>query len=119
MRIDAPRPLPIAASSRGPKPASEMGAKTSAGTPESGSGSAKGTVSTRVVEIAARPPRAMVMAWPALGPTTRNIEPSARNGMLRTPPNRKKTRYAGPLHPSASPAARAHVARANIPIPVA
>jgi hypothetical protein len=57
MRMVAPVPPAIAASSRGPKP-SLIGGKISWGMPPSGSARAKGTVVVRVVEIAAMAPLA-------------------------------------------------------------
>ena len=82
---------PMSASSLGPKP-SDIGGKTSGRTPESGSGFSKATVVTSVVEIAAKPAKRTVIVCPARGPTTRNIEPSARKGLLSTPPKRKNVR---------------------------
>ena len=60
----------------------------SCGTPDSGNGLAKGTVAVRVVEIAVNAPRMMVITCPERRPTTRNIDPKARKGMLRIAPNR-------------------------------
>ena len=47
---------------------------------------------TRVVAMAEKPNSPTTMMCPILRPTDRNTDPSARKGMFKTAPNRKKTR---------------------------
>jgi hypothetical protein len=108
-RIVAPVAPPMTANRRGPNPVSNI----SWGIPPSGRVWEKGTVRVRVVEIAAMAPMATVITWPDRFPTTRNMDPRARSGMLSTAPNRKNVRYTGPVHPYVTPMNRHHVATAN------
>ncbi len=89
---NVPIPPAMAANRRGPNPASAMVAKMSEGIPPSGRDRANGVTLTRVVAIAENPKRPITMMCPTRRPTERNTDPTARNGILRTAPNKKKVR---------------------------
>ena len=57
-----------------------------------GQGASEGVTLTRVVAIAEKPNNPTTMMCPTRRLTDRNTDPNASKGMLRTPPNRKKTR---------------------------